>query len=254
MTTEQVITQSTDDIHNKVTEDQRKILSRLVLQRAMASDTVKFLTQENYERLSRQMLSESPEDEVTLTYKFIENRASYYSTIINLQLKWDKSPTEINDLEGNVWSTYTLRQTMSTGAGLSNGGISPEKLGQALECLNAVHALHGDISELVPKPIRVMVLDNDGRIARDAQRRYDAACKVLTDRLTSRDGRINRANLRRGGKSRPIARDNPLLDGVPHGKYEFKINDGTRRVFNWKTYVVYIPENPAWLATIKRIA
>lgn len=256
MTDPQTIISNSDSILNKATADQLKILSRLVLQRIMSSDATKYLSQESFDRVSKQLLSDTPDAKIDVDFRFLENRQtpsySYYSVIAGLTINWTQSPNEINDLDGNVWCTYTHTVAPRTSSGCTSS--ETKKFSQIADCTSRVQALVEELESMVPEPIRVMVLDNDGRVARDNKRYYDGVCDRLVVSLRHGENRGLRVGLRRGGSARPIDRGSELLLNVKPGRYEFSIDDGSSRRPNIKKYIVVVPENPMYYGAITRIA
>lgn len=237
-------------VENKSTMDERKVLARLVIQKVLSSDAAKYLAKDSFQRMHSLMLSEAPDVDFTLSFRLLEGRDSYYSGIAGVEVKWVLGQVEINDTEGNVWSTYTLNMVPSVGSSYSN---SIEQFIQRAECMYFLKDLIEDIRSMVPGPIRVMTLDNEGRIARDKKKKYDDSTRRFASYL-QRERKKLRVGLRVGGKPRVISRTDDILTGIEPGTYEFRINDGSNRSPRYKQYVIRVPDVAGYYATIKRIA
>lgn len=96
-----------DSVRDVVTtsKDEKKIISRLIMQKIMSSSAVKYLNPPCFEAVSAALLSDDPDKDINLVFKTVENRSSYYSSIVDLSVKWEQGKDEIVDSEGNAWTT-----------------------------------------------------------------------------------------------------------------------------------------------------
>lgn len=237
-------------IENKSSHDEKKIISRLLIQKILSSDATRFMRKESFDGLSKRLLSETPDDEMTVNYRLQGTKDSYYATIVDLNIKWVSGQNELVDLDGNAWTTYTLQVSPGIGNSYSN---TIEQFRDRASCMGLVKDLVDEITEMVPGPIRVLFLNNEERVARDNKRKYEAVCEKFSSELRSyrKDFRVG---LRTNGKARAIGRADDLMMGVPPGRYEFAINDGTQRRPKFKRYVVTVPTIETYYAAIKRVA
>lgn len=237
-------------IENKSSHDEKKIISRLLIQKILSADATRFMRKESFDMLSKRLLSESPDDELTVNYRLQTSKDSYYATIADLHIKWVSSQNELVDLDGNAWTTYNLQVIPAVGNSYSN---TVEQFRDRAVCMGLVKDLLDEIDSMVPGPIRVLFLNNEERIARDNKRKYEAVCEKFSSELRSyrKDFRVG---LRTNGKARAISRTDDMMKGVLPGRYEFAINDGTQRRPKFKRYVVTVPSIETYYASIKRVA
>lgn len=229
-------------IKNKSTREEKKIISRLILQKILSADATRFMHKDSFNKLSKLLLSESPDEEFCASYRLTgpteRDRDSFYSTIADIRVNWDLGEKEIIDMDGNVWITYSLRVIPVMGNSYS--GSTPNFFSR-VECLVLVRDLVKELKSMVPGPIRIMTHDNEERLARDARRRHDAVCDRFKSELKS-----NRRDLRMGLRAQPtghlrnIMKDDELLKDVLPGEYEFTIDDGSRRKEVKKRYVISV--------------
>jgi hypothetical protein len=230
--------------------DKKKIISRLVLQKVLSSTSVKWMKSSHFETISKSFLSQEPERETYIQYILKKpgvNENSYGNDIVTLSLKWIDSDGEILDPEGNVWKSTQLKISPSIS---STYGDKEENFVPRVECMSEVRVLIGEIREMISGPIRTMILDNEGRVARDTKRKYDAMCDKIASRLKY-ENRDLRHNLRAGGRGRAASRG--AFAGIEVGNYAVVVNDGSHRTPRYKKYSVVIPENPTYLVVIKRV-
>ena len=228
--------------------DQKKIISRLVIQKFLSSDASQYLDPAALSTLNTLFLSESPDRDMSINYRIPDRRDSYYGGVATVSLGWEPSKEELQDLDGNVWNTHTLKIVPSITSSYTSGY---EDFTKRATIIGALAELLAEVREMVPGPIRVMSLSSDERIARDKKRKYDATC-VFVANLVTGEQRHLRVGLRVGGRPRPVARE--LLPTQEPGTYMFEVNDGSRRRPKVKKYTLTIPENANWYAYIKRTA
>jgi hypothetical protein len=237
-----------ESIENVATEDQKKIISRLIIQRIMSSAACKFLSKERFTELSSSFLSESPDKDIALTFKSLLYPSSFYSTFCEVQIKWELGKDELQDLEGNVWATHELKIMPSMNSGYSS---TVESFMERAQCIGMISEMIEEVRVMVPGPIRTILLNNAQRVERDEKRRYEAACNFLYTLVTTEKKWI-RTGLRKGGRGRAV--DRSLVSKLASGVYKFTVNDGSKRRPNVKSYSFTIPENPEYYAFIKRVA
>ena len=230
--------------------DKKKIISRLVLQKVLASGSVKWMKSSHFESVSKTFLSDEPDREVYIQYILKKpgvNENSYGNDIVTLSLKWLDAAEEILDPDGNVWKSCQLKISPSIS---STYGDKEENFVPRVECMSEVRSLIDEIREMISGPIRTMILDNDGRIARDAKRKYDTACDKIASKLKY-ENRDVRHNLRAGGRARSVHRN--VFTGFDSGTYTVVVNDGSNRTPRYKKYSIVIPQNPVYLVAVKRV-
>ena len=237
----------TVDSVSPVTGDEKKIISRLILQRILMSETLRHVDKNAQELLSKQFLSDEPDKDVEIAYRDQTMRSQYYNTVANVKVKWEQGKDELQDLEGNVWSTYSLNISPSIGSSYSS---ALESFTLRSEILFSVSELFNEIQAMAPKPIRVMALDNAGRLAREDKRRYDAAVTQIRS-LIRGDGKHLRSGLRKNGSARSIPRS--LIPNITGGTYIVTVDDGSRYRKVLKNYEVRVPGTPTFDARIRRI-
>lgn len=229
----------------------KKIISRLLIQKILQHEVCKFLDRSKYEDLSKQFLSSDPDREFKLDLKLQKNiQDKYYSSIADVTIRWLTDDLEKTDPEGNVWKVYHLK--MSSGIS-SRWNSNVHELSERAECISALASILSELNEMVGNPIQVQVLNNEERIARDLQRKHNAACDEIYKFIRWNAPELRRG-LRLGGKSRTFQREIFSKIKVEPGKYEFEVNDGSNKKPHVKKYSVTIPENPAYLCAIKRIS
>lgn len=229
----------------------KKIISRLLIQKILQHEVCKFLDRSKYEDLSKQFLSSDPDREFKLDLKLQKNiQDKYYSSIADVTIRWLTDDLEKTDPEGNVWKVYHLK--MSSGIS-SRWNSNVHELSERAECISALSSILSELNEMVGNPIQVQVLNNEERIARDLQRKHNAACDEIYKFIRWNAPELRRG-LRLGGKSRTFQREIFSKIKVEPGKYEFEVNDGSNKKPHVKKYSVTIPENPAYLCAIRRVS
>jgi hypothetical protein len=229
----------------------KKIISRLLIQKILQHEVCKFLDRSKYEDLSKQFLSSDPDRELKLDLKLQKNiQDKYYSSIADVTIRWLTDDLEKTDPEGNVWKVYHLK--MSSGIS-SRWNSNVHELSERAECISALASILSELNEMVGNPIQVQVLNNEERIARDLQRKYNAACDEIYKFVRWNAPELRRG-LRLGGKSRTFQREIFSKIKVEPGKYEFEVNDGSSKKPHVKKYCVTIPDNPAYLCAIRRVS
>lgn len=228
--------------------DEKKLLARLILQKILSSAVVPYFSDTLHKELSTLFLSDAPDRDISLVLKNPSARDSYYSNICSASIVWEQSKDEIQDLDGNVWVTYSVKVTPEINSMYS----SPfEAFQLRIAVFNALNDLLVDIKEMMSRPIRVLHLNNEQRVRRDKQRKDDAAIVGFRHLLIT-SGRELRRNLRVGGKSRSVAAHHVSL--FDPGTYTFELNDGSKNRPRYKKYSLMIPENPNYHAYIRRVS
>jgi len=232
------------------TQNDKKAISRLVIQKILASGLGEYISETEWKGVNEQFLSENPDKDLSFNLKLDrkDSSSSYYSAnaVATLGLKWVTDEMEVQDLEGNVWTKQHLKVIPSISSTYS---LDYASFMRRTDILLVMRELMTQIREMVPEPIKVMTLDNSARVARDKKIQYDAACKYLIGELSSTQ-RYLRRNMRVGGTSRVL--DKSTCSNVLPGTYEFAINDGTRHRPKMKHYSLTIPENPNYSPFFKR--
>lgn len=232
-------------------KDTRKIISRLILQKILQHEVCKFLDKSKYEELSNQFLSDTPDKEFRLDFRLQKNiQDKYYSAIGDVTIRWLTDDLEKTDPEGNVWKLYQLK--MSSGIS-SRWNANVHELVERSECLTALASILSELHEMAGHQLQIQILNNEERIARDLQRKYNAACDEIFKFIRWSAPELRRG-LRAGGKARTFQREIFTKIKVDPGHYEFEVNDGSTRNPRVKKYSVTIPENPLYLCAIKRVS
>lgn len=230
--------------------DTKKIISRLVLQKVLQHEVCKFLDKSRYEELSKAFLSDEPDKELKMDFKLQKNvNDRYYAAIADIVIRWTTDDLEKEDPEGNVWKVYQLKMTSSVS---SRWNASVPEVMERAECLVALASLLSEIHEMAGHPLQIQTLTNEERIARDLQRKYEAACDTIYKHIRWQAPELRRG-LRLGGKARTFDRERLTAINVEPGTYEFAVNAGSSRKPHTKRYSITIPQNPLYLCAIKRI-
>ena len=233
---------------NNMTPNEMNIVSRVLLQKILASDAAAFLSKDCCKRINEMFLASNPEkSEIKLTFRTAKEEG-YYSTIADITMMWISSEQEIQDLSGNVWVPHHMKTSMNIS---SSYGNNLDAFKERATAIGAMMALLDDLKELISSPVKVMTLTDTQRDERDRKRAYDAACQFILKLITA-DRNSMRRQLRAGGRGRPVPRSK--LPTVSHGRFEVEINDGSKRRPVIRKYVMIVPENPEYLALLKRIA
>ena len=128
--------------------DKKKIISRLVLQKVLASGSVKWMKSSHFESVSKTFLSDEPDREVYIQYILKKpgvNENSYGNDIVTLSLKWLDAAEEILDPDGNVWKSCQLKISPSIS---STYGDKEENFVPRVECMSEVRSLIDEIREM----------------------------------------------------------------------------------------------------------
>ena len=234
-----------ESIVNKSDENERKIISRLALQKILSSGVTQFIESSKLEEIKRLFISESPEKDLSVSLNF--QGSNRYDAIGSLSLKWTQDANEIQDLEGNVWVTHRLEAKGAIGSAYScNFG----KFQERVEALIDLRDLICDIESLAPEPIRTIAFDNEQRIARDTRRRREGFSNIFS-LIIKNDRQDLRYNLRTGGRGRLVPRE--LVQDFDPGKYDIRVDDGAFRRAKNKYYVLTVPSNPSFNAILHRV-
>jgi len=231
--------------------DTKKIISRLIIQKLLQHEVCKFLDKTKYEELSKLFLSSEPDKEIRLDLRLQQNvQDRYYSAVADVTMRWTTDDLEKTDPEGNIWKVYQLKITSGVS---SRWNATVDEMTERAECISALASVLGELNVMVGQPIQVQILNNEERIARDLQRKYNAACDEIYKFIRWNAPELRRG-LRLGGKSRTFQREIFSKIKVEPGRYEFETNDGSNKKPNYKKYSVTIPENPAYLCAIRRVS
>lgn len=229
-------------------KNEKSIISRLILQKILTSEVMKFLSSESVDKINKAFLSADPEKEMHFSFqvkKSASSSNSYYTTITDLTINWKCDPNEIQDLDGDVWNIYSLVITPTIGSSYSN---TLEQFFERAECIHLLDCLIKEINDMIPGPIKVKTLTAEKRVVRDKIRKFELDKEKIISLILSNRNAL-RKNIRIGG-IRSIKRD--LLIGIGSGDYVFDINDGSRRRPRIRGYSVYIPDNDNHYAYLKR--
>jgi len=231
------------------TPSETNVISRLIIQKIMSSDAVQYLENSCLNNLNDVFLSDAPEKkEISLRFRIKDNKPNAWQNhVADCTMSWT-GECEIQDDEGNVWVPNKLGITMTLGSMYS---AAWEAFENRMECLALVRDLVDDIRQISSKPIKIMTLNNEQRIERDLRNKKQAISDFLSKLLKENTYEFRR-NLRVHGRGRLIPRA-ALTDKVEPGTYEALVNDGTRRRPRIKRYSVFMPENSAYGALVKRI-
>jgi hypothetical protein len=240
-----------DNMHQlNESQDTKKIISRLILQKLLAHEVCKFLNKKKYEELGHLFLSNDPDKDLRLDFIITKEDVGdrYYQGIADLTIRWLTDDLEKIDAEGNVWKNYELR--MTTGIN-SRWSMKANELAERAECMMCLSSIISELDSLVGKQMQIQTLTSEQRIQRENQIKYTKTCDQIVQIIRWKQPELRRG-LRAGGKTRGISRD--PFSSIPSGSYELEINEGSNRSPRIKKYSLTIPQNPAYLATIKRIA
>ena len=228
----------------------KRTISRLIIGKIISSSSAKWMGSKSYDKISTSFLSSEPEKEIYVSYRIKKpgsDESAYGNEILTLNIVWFEHEGEILDPEGNVWKSCQLKINPNI---CSTYGDREGNFDIRAACIAEVRNLVSEIHEMVPGPIRTMILDNAERIDRDNKRIYDDRCWSIRGAVSS-CGLTK--NLRKGGSPHIFSRDK-LKDNIPAGKYEIHYESGTKRNPVVKKYIVTIPENPTFLVSIRRTA
>lgn len=229
-----------------IEKNEKIIISRLILQKILTSEVMKFLSGESVDKINKAFLSVDPEKEMRFTFQVIKSTtSSYYTTIADLIISWKCDSNEIQDLDGDVWNIYSLVITPTIGSSYSN---TLEQFFERAECIHLISSLIEEIKDMIPGPIKVKTLTAEKRIIRDKIRKLEQDKEKIISLILSNRNAL-RKNIRVGG-IRSIKRD--LLVGVDSGDYVFDLNDGSRRRPRIRGYSMYIPDDDKHYAYLKR--
>jgi hypothetical protein len=232
--------------------DTKKIISRLVLQKLLQHEVCKFLDKKKYEDLGKIFLSGEPDKDLRLDFIITKTNVGdrYYQAIADLQLRWITDDVERMDSDGNVWKTYEFR--LATGIS-SRWNMKVEEIVERAECMAALASLVTELDALIGKQMQIQTLTNEQRLQRDDQIRHNKICDQVSQIIRWRNPEFSRG-LRSGGKPRVVSREPFTVAKVPAGKYEIEINEGSKRSPRVRKFSIFVPENPEYLVSVKRIA
>lgn len=233
----------------------KRTISRLMIGKILASSSRAYLKRSSYEKLSMDFISSAPESDIRISYKLPGTTDKEYSgEIISVAFLWRDQPTELVDAEGNAWLVCDLdiRSTIT-----STYSITEKEFMTRNDCISSVAELITEIRGIIPGPIKTMIFDNAGRIARDEKVAYDDRCDFIKNYVTH--GKYTK-NLRVHGRRNYFSRE--VMDAaaavcklkIVSGTYEIKYELGSYRKPIVKKYVVTVPDDPKSQVFIRRIA
>ena len=228
------------------------VLSRLILQKILFSDSSKYIVKKYSESLHKKFLSENIKlEECNITYKTLstlQDTGYYSSSALEFSLKWETGK-EILDSLGNVWQTYTLRPTFGL-SGLYN--CSESQFEERIDVFNSVSELISELKQLVPNAVRVMVMNNSERIVRDKKNYELEVSKKVSALMKNRKWIYN--GLRVGSKVRTLEPADLKVLNIAPGQYKIVHNVGSNYTPRERVYTLTIPEDPGRFPTISRCA
>ena len=246
-----------ETIANKSSHDERKILSRLILQTIMFSDSSSFMSNNTKGRINTEFLSDNPmaiDTLTTLSYMIPsspDRNMSYYDRIAEVIVKWKPSVDELQDLTGNVWKTFTLSINCSIISinAVDSQNISDDLLSR-LKCISNIGDLITELREMVPNPIRIMELNNDERAVRDRAKKLLNSIEWFSNIIMG-ENRELRIGLRINGRPRRFVQS-ILCSQFDPGEYPVTIREGSKRNPILKKYILVVPQQPEKRAYLYR--
>lgn len=229
-----------------------RTLNRLILQKVLSSDSVKYLRESSLDRVNKLFLSEDASVH-ELNLNFVVNdpdgkRDHYKASTCDMSLSWEKKEEWV-DSSGSLWVTCELDLKFAINSGWS---LEPTLFEEKIDILNAVSDLRSEIAALVPSRVKITVLDNEERLKREDILYREA----FSDRAreTFKKWRDTWVGLRKNGSPRMLSRSEyaAWLDGVKPGIYEVTHNVGSSCTPRLRTFFVTIPSDPTKPAWINR--
>lgn len=231
------------------TSDDKKAISRMVLQRIISSDASRYMSSDDFRHLQQAFLSREPEADITLTYSVNPKLNDYYGQVASVAFKWHLDESKLlQDLEGNVWTTWSLRTTCKIGVVY---GCSSSEFKQRAEVISLVSSMIVDIEEMMSTPIRVMKFTNQQRIDHEEMTRIEETTERLIHSF-KHGHYLVRKGLRINGKARHVNED--VVLGIKPGEYHIEINDGSKYRPRLKKYVVNVPKKDGYRPSIRRVS
>jgi len=152
---------STDEIKLR-TIAERNSVTRSILGFFISSAAVKFLKQEEFEKLKRAFLHPEPGEIVHNFYFSIpEESQNYKIDIATLTLFWTAKEDRIKDKIGNLWTIYRLNISFSA---KERYGIYGKLLDNWLECIESIAKFVSEIKKNYSKEISIMTHSSSERI------------------------------------------------------------------------------------------
>lgn len=220
--------------HNISNYENMRVLNRLILQKILISDSSKYLKKVSSETINRLFISDLPEIiDISLGYKTSGPKDTYYTHVIDMNMTWIKNKELVDD-EGNVWVSHKFDINFNIASSFKT---SSQELEDKLNVLNAVSSLKRELCELVPHPVRIMVLDNTGRLKRENETLHKNFLIGAQDFLLK--NKCIWSGLRAHGQMREIKREEPFFAGIKPGIYNVSLKLGSKcrpkfRVFTFK--------------------
>lgn len=234
------------DIPNRSTIDDIAVMSRLILQKIITSDAIKYLSKSSYEDLQNAFLSSDPTKDLMLAFELEESKSYYSKRVSFVHIRWSNEKEELIDTSGNVWlkKNLEIKPTLE-----SDYSSNYDAFCKRMSCLTTIDSLLTEIIGMVPDGMNIFLMNNDQRIERDKKRAYDAACRDLA-KIITKDKKYMRKNLRAGGSSRTFRKDD-AFEKFETGRYLVTINDGSRYRQKNKTYTISFHDSTM---TLRRIS
>lgn len=234
------------DTVNESTDNEKSIISRLIIGKILSSGILPFLDKAEHKKLTEEFLSPSPSLDFAVQMTDpdgMSNSSYYYRTIASVKFGWSESNVEIIDGTGNAWVTYTFLCNPSISSTSSGSGPAALKLFTSrTDCIIALRELVDELCDMVSQPIRIVKFNNDQRIERDKQAAYSSVVKRLRDDLSKHGANFKaRLKLRTGGSDRRIHLSKFGFVVPPAaGNYYIAINDGSSRRPDMKYFLVAV--------------
>lgn len=224
------------EVTNRSTEHDMLVVSRLVLQKILCSDSIEFMEKKSYNDLQKLLLSETPQRELCVTY--VLNDDDFHSSsdvICTLSVRWNNT-NQVLDFDGNVWQNKLLfiKPVISSSFfddhGYEDNDLHASSLKlfkhfqKRVSCLSSVAQLAQELHDLVPNGLAIKIMDNEQRMKIVEVEKYDIACRVIAE-LVKNNVKL-RNNLRKGGAPR-IRRKDEAFSKFECGIYTIEVNLGS---------------------------
>jgi hypothetical protein len=234
----------------------KAIITRLLLQRILASDAVqKYTARHQIEEMSSAFLTVSEPDLLVKTERLnfgfsLQSKqasSSYYGKVAELDTSWTVIKDSLQDADGNLWRSEKMVINLHVASAYS---VAPARFADRAECMTNISQLLSSMLELVSDPIATMTHNNEERIKKEADEAYTATCKNIENVILN--NKCSRKNMRVGTTK---ILSSQLFDGLQLAPNDYKLvfNDGTKNRPRYKYYMLVVKPQQFYYKFVRKV-
>lgn len=236
------------------TTNNKAVITRLLLQRILASDAIqKYTARHQIEEMSSMFLTVSESDLLAKTerlhfsFSLQGKQAAYHSNkVAELETSWTVIKASLQDIDGNLWRSEKMSFSLHTPSAYS---IDPTRFTDRTECMTNISQLVSSMLELVSDPIATMTHNNEERIKKEADELHATACNNIEDIICNK---CSRKNMRIGTTKMLSAQLFDCLQLKPND-YKLVFNDGTKNRPRYKYYMLVVKPQQSYYKLVRKV-